>query len=238
MTTTPSTPVQKARAWSVHVLTASGAVFGLLTLIAADQDNWKLVWVFVVLNMVIDGIDGTLARRWHVKTHAPQVDGALLDNIVDYFNYVLVPAYLLYEMDALHETLLIVVMAAMALSSGYQFAQLDAKTTDNYFKGFPSYWNVVVFYIFMYETSEMVNFLWLSLFAVLVFVPIKYVYPSRTATFQALTVALTAVSVILLLLIVVLFPEHPMWMVHGTMAYVVYYNLLSVYLTVRGRVGG
>lgn len=174
-----SSNVRRLLAWSVHLLTASGAVFGLFALHAIHQERWLIAFWLMGAAVLVDGIDGALARRLGTKSLASRVDGAMLDNIVDYLNYVIVPAFFLMETDLLPSAMRLPVAGLITLCSAYQFSQVDAKTEDHFFKGFPSYWNIVVFYLFLWQLSPLYNALILALLCVLVFVPIKYIYPSR-----------------------------------------------------------
>ncbi|MCA0403655.1 MAG: CDP-alcohol phosphatidyltransferase family protein [Proteobacteria bacterium] len=167
-------------AWGVHAFTASAACFGILTLMQIYQHDYvKALW-FMAIAVVIDAVDGTLARIVGVKKILPNIDGALLDNIVDYLNYVITPCFFLYvKPDMLPENYLFAVIIAIIITSSYQFCQADAKTADHFFKGFPCYWNIAIFYMFIFNTSMYTNCLILISLCILIFVPIKYVYPSR-----------------------------------------------------------
>ncbi len=166
--------------WLVHAFTASGAYIGLLALLAIYQGKLLLSFWFMGTTIVIDAVDGLFARIIKVKTVIPQIDGALLDNIVDFFTYTMIPAFFLLAVPILppgHWSFLCVI--AITLSSGYQFTQVDAKTRDHFFKGFPSYWNIAVFYLFFWQMNPWINLIIILTLAILSFVPIKYVYPSR-----------------------------------------------------------
>ncbi len=166
-------------AWLTHIITASGALWGLLAIQAISQQAFIKAFWFMAAAVFVDAADGTLARQVNIKKAIPQIDGALLDNIVDFLNYTIVPAYFLLESGLVAAPLRTPLAAMMALTSAYQFTQDDAKTADHFFKGFPSYWNVVVFYMFLWGLPPLVNSIGLILAGILVFVPIKYVYPSR-----------------------------------------------------------
>ncbi len=222
---------QKTKAWLVHLVTASGAIWGFLALIAVVRQEWIAAAAWMALATFIDGIDGTLSRHFHVKQILPGFDGALLDNIIDYQTYVLVPALFVFQAELVPDFWLFIIPAIILLTSGYQFAQADAKTTDHFFKGFPSYWNVVVVYLFFLGTAPIVNLLALLACAVLVFVPIKYVYPSRTDQFRRLTLALTAVWFLTLPIAMWQYPVVPAWVVWYSAFYVLYYVGLSLFLT-------
>lgn len=170
---------QRLAAWSVHLFTASGALFGLLTLNAINSRNYITAFWFMCMTIIIDSCDGMLARRAMTTEAAPQIDGALLDNIVDYLNYVITPAFFMVEGDLLPYGLRFVGAGLVVLASAYQFTQPGAKTEDHFFKGFPSYWNIVVFYLFIWQKPPIVNFLVIIFLAFMIFVPVKYIYPSR-----------------------------------------------------------
>ncbi|MBI3957577.1 MAG: CDP-alcohol phosphatidyltransferase family protein [Chloroflexi bacterium] len=171
--------LQRLLAWSVHLVTASGAVFGLFALHAINEEQWLIAFWLMGAAVLVDGIDGSLARRFRTKSLAAKVDGAMLDNIVDFLNYVIVPAFFLIETELLPPLLRLPLAGLIALCSAYQFCQIDAKTDDHFFKGFPSYWNIVVFYLFLWQLQPLYNALILAVLCVLIFVPIKYIYPSR-----------------------------------------------------------
>jgi phosphatidylcholine synthase len=224
---------QVAWAWATHLITASSAVWDFLALIAVTQQQWIAAWWWMALSVAIDSFDGLLARRVAVKKVLPQVDGALLDNIVDYLSYVLVPAFFLYFYGGLPPQVAVLGCALMLISSGYQFSQSDAKTEDHYFKGFPSYWNVVVLYMFLLNTNQWFNFAVIVLFSVLVFVPIKFIYPSRSTFQPVLMMVLSSLWGLAILAMIFLYPNYPSWLMLFSIAYVVYYMAASLWLTFR-----
>jgi len=186
--------------------------------------------------MFIDCSDGTLARTARVKIVLPQFDGSRLDDIIDYLNYVFVPIVLLYRADLLPEGPGRIAIAALPLlASGYGFCQADAKTEDNFFKGFPSYWNVVVFYLFALGTPGWANAAVLIVLSVLVFVPILYLYPSRTATGRTTTIALGAVWAILIFVLLLQFPHPSRGLAISSLFFPAYYLCFSVYLHLTRR---
>lgn len=165
--------------WLIHIFTASGATMGLFALWSIHQHHELQALWFMGAAILIDAVDGMFARLVKVKEVVPEIDGALLDNIVDFFNYTMVPCFFLLCTDLLPQEWRIITIMAITFSSAYQFTQVDAKTTDHFFKGFPSYWNIAVFYLFFWQTSNMTNMIVLVALALFSFVPIKYVYPSR-----------------------------------------------------------
>jgi phosphatidylcholine synthase len=140
--------------------------------------------------VAIDAIDGTLARAVGVKRVLPLIDGARLDDIVDYFTYVIVPAFFLARMAILPAPLAVPIALCPVLASGFGFSRTDAKTDDHYFTGFPSYWNIVAFYLYTLGWPPALNAVIVVGFSIAVFVPVRYVYPSRTRVLRSLTIAL------------------------------------------------
>jgi len=227
---------RKSAAWAVHLMTAFGAAAGLMALIAIANERWRLAFIWMGVTLFIDSVDGSLARRCKVKEVLPQFDGALLDNIVDYFTYVIVPAYFLYQANVMPLGFRLLSALMITLASAYQFCQSDAKTDDHYFKGFPSYWNVAVLYLFLFDWPEWVNLGIIVVLTVAVFVPLKYLYPSRTRTLKPLTLALTAVWGIIMIVILARYrsPIAHSVLLNVSFLYVIYYLAMSAYLNVTG----
>ena len=227
------TLMQKAFAWATHTFTATGVIWAFLAILAINEEQWRLAFAWMCVAILVDAVDGFIARAAHVKSVLPAIDGALLDNIIDYLNYVFVPAYLLYQAHRLPDSVSLLVIFAVLLSSAYQFTQADAKTDDHFFKGFPSYWNIIAFYLMIVPTGLWLNVWILLALVVLVFVPIKYIYPSRTSVLPRLTLVLGLLWGIANLVILWQYPNHAMWMVWLSLLYVLYYAVLSLYATVR-----
>lgn len=221
---------RQAAAWSVHLLTASGAVIGLMAMIAIARHEWWWAMVYMGITIFIDGVDGMLARAFAVKKVLPHFDGALLDNIVDYFTYVIVPACFLYEAHIVPARFNLISATMIVLASAYQFCQAEAKTEDHCFTGFPSYWNIVVFYLFMFSWPSWVNFVVIAFFAVGVFVPLKYLYPSRTRVLRPLNILLPSIWSILLVIGLALYPDGHLGLLYVSFAYILYYFAFSLYL--------
>ncbi|MBL6961659.1 MAG: CDP-alcohol phosphatidyltransferase family protein [Anaerolineales bacterium] len=220
---------QKILAWSVHLFTASGAAWGLLAVVAIYNHEWKEAMLWMVMAIFVDGVDGWLARWAQVKSFAPEIDGALLDNILDYFNYVLVPGLFLYEAKLLPAPFALAGIILIALTSAFQFAQTDAKTDDHYFKGFPSYWNVMAIYLLILGLNPWLNLAIIVILNILVFVPIKYVYPSRTARRQNLTLILTSIWGGIGIVSLFQYPQVHPWFLWSSLLYISYYIAISVF---------
>ena len=222
----------RAAAAAVHLFTATGAVLALLMVHFSYHGQVETVlWLFLVA-MVIDGTDGMLARRFRVKAVLPGFDGALLDNIVDYMTYALAPMALLWANGYLPDGAAGGVVASIPLlASTYQFCRTDAKTDDHFFLGFPSYWNIVAFYVVVWELSTVATTALLLLLSVLVFVPIKYLYPSRTEKLWYVNMTLATLWLALWAAITASLPDAPVALVALSLVYVVYYVAVSLWLT-------
>ncbi len=217
-------------AWGVHILTASGAAWGFLALLAIIDHNWRQAFIWIIAAMLVDSVDGTLARWLDVSRYAANIDGNLLDNIIDYLNYVIVPALFLTSIPGLlPDGFQLPAALSILLASAYQFTQKDAKTEDHFFKGFPSYWNVVVLYLFLIKFDPWVNLAILASLDVLVFVPIKYIYPSRNNRLKNLTLLLSWLYGVLGVFGLLLYPDVPPWIIWISLLYVIYYVSLSLW---------
>lgn len=222
---------RRLAAWAVHMLTASGAVVALLALSAIHRGRWAEAFGWMALALAIDSIDGTLARAVAVRTVLPGFDGARLDDVIDYLNYTLVPLALIYASGRLPAPLALPAVAFVLLASAYGFAQTDAKTGDGYFKGFPSYWNILAFYLHALDTPPWFGATMLLLFGILVFVPTYYVYPSRNPRFRTVTITMGAAWAVAALTILARLDDAPRALVLGSLLYPAYYLGLSFYLT-------
>ena len=228
---------RKILAWSVHLVTATGAIWGFLTLLAIFEQNWRMMIMWMIVAMFVDGFDGILARWFHVKEYAKGVDGGLMDNIIDYLNYVVVAAFILIKApDLMPDGLELPAAFSILLTSAYQFSQVDAKTDEQsfFFKGFPSLWNFLVVYLMLLQLNPWVNLFILIIFNILVFVPVKYLYPTRSTRLRRLTLALTYLYGVIGAWGLLQYPSVPQWVMWVSMVYVGYYALLSFF----PRIGG
>ncbi len=189
----------------------------------------------MTLAVVIDATDGTLARRAHVKEIISWFDGDRLEDIVDYLNYVLVPCVFMIRADLLPQEDALWLVAFPLLASAYGFCQKAAKTSDHFFLGFPSYWNIVAFYFYVLKTPLWVNAFLVLIFSALVFVPIRYLYPSRSPVLRGLTVSLGVLWGIMVMIIIYLLPQPPTSLVLGSLLFPAYYLILSFWLEASRR---
>jgi phosphatidylcholine synthase len=223
-------------AFVVHLYTASGAVLAFLIVLAAMRGNVvDALWLGIAA-LLIDGTDGWLARRLQVSKTLPWFDGRRLDDIVDYLTYVFAPILLLWSGGYLPIGPSGLILAGMPLlASCYQFCRVDAKTADDFFLGFPSYWNVVAFYTVVFKLAPTTVGTILLICSLLAFVPIRYVYPSRTKIFRQLTLALTALWLLMYGLILWQMPRPNPLLLYSSLFYPCYYVGLSLYLTYQAH---
>jgi phosphatidylcholine synthase len=219
-----------ATAWLVHLYTASNALLAFLALNRIFYDRYRDAFFWLFLSVLVDATDGVLARRADVASRLPWFNGAKLDDIVDYLTYVFVPAFFVWHALLVPDRWSVVVVAAMLLSSAYGFNRDDAKTDDHFFTGFPSYWNVVVFYLYLGGWAPEVNLGILLGLAASVFVPVRYVYPSRTPVLRTLTIVLGALWGVLMIAMLWQMPSASRAIFWASLVFPVYYFLLSLAL--------
>ena len=171
----------------VHLLTATGAVFAMLAMLAAVDQKWSLMFLWLVVAFFVDGIDGPLARKYHVKVNAPTFDGVLLDLIIDYLTYVFVPAYALFKSGLLPGLTGWVAIIVITFTSAMYFADTRMKTKDNSFSGFPGCWNMVVLVLFALHPNFWVTLTIVVILAAAMFMPLKFIHPVRTERWRALS---------------------------------------------------
>lgn len=232
-----ATTRQRLSVWLLHLITASGGVFGLFALYFIHLQDYVMAFWLMGGAVAIDSFDGTLARRLRTNEVNHWLDGALLDNLVDFTTYVVVPAFFMMVSPLLPEGWRLPVAAIVVLASLFQFSQVDAKTEDHFFKGFPSYWNILVFYLVIWGFTPITNAIITLVLAVLVFVPIKYAYLSRpdhlfaTRAPKIIMLALTLAWGVATLALLVLYPETPRFLVILTAGYFLLYLGVSLFRT-------
>lgn len=219
-------------AWLVHLYSAIGVALGFISIVLVVRGDYRTTFWLNALAVAIDASDGTFARAVRVKERIPWFDGARLEDIIDYLTYVVVPCLIFFYAGVLPKNAEWIAAVPM-VASAYGFCQTQAKTADHFFLGFPSYWNILALYIIALATPAWLNAWLIVALSVMVFVPIKYIYPSRTAVFQALTVALGLVWGALVLLTIYYLPEPPRAMVYASLFFPVYYTILSFWLSRR-----
>ncbi|MDG1738058.1 MAG: CDP-alcohol phosphatidyltransferase family protein [Paracoccaceae bacterium] len=179
------------RALMVHFLTATGAVFAMLALLAAVDEEWSLMFLWLVVAFAVDGIDGPLARKYEVQKNAPLFDGALLDLIIDYLTYVFIPAFALFKSGLLPGWTGWIVIIIITFASALYFAIATMKTADKSFLGFPGCWNMVVIVLFAVEPNFWVILGLVIFLAVAMFLPLRFIHPSRTKRWRVISLPIS-----------------------------------------------
>jgi len=180
------------RAFAIHVFTATGAALALLALIFATGGHWAAMFFCLGLALVVDGIDGPLARSFDVQGVLPRWSGETLDMVVDFVTYVFVPAYAIAASGLLPEALAIVAGVVVVISGAVYFADRRMKTEDNYFRGFPVLWNLAAFYLYLLEPREWLAAALIAALVLLTFAPIRFLHPLRVKRLRMLNIALLA----------------------------------------------
>ena len=177
----------------IHLFTVSGVLFSFLALLASIQKDFPLTFFFLSIALFIDGIDGSLARKVDVKKYTPHINGENLDNIIDYLNYVFVPAFVIYWLDMVPSGTELLSALIILVVSCYTFANNNMKTTDFYFSGFPALWNIVILYFYILNTNPLINFIVICTLAVLTFIPIKFSHPFRVLYLRKITLSVLTI---------------------------------------------
>ena len=221
--------MKKTAAYGVHILTATGAGLGLWAIILTYDGFYKeAIWVMAVA-AIIDSIDGALARTTQTKEHAPKIDGALMDNIIDFVTWTIAPLLWIYATMQIPAWVLVL----CATASAFGFSNTKAKTDDHFFQGFPSYWNIVVFYIFLLELPMEFASSILLMFAFVTFLPVKFLYPTRTSFLRPLTLILGSLFTLQLIALMYYFDESAPWLIYTSFLFPFYYFGLSFYLNIK-----
>ncbi|UYO37721.1 phosphatidylcholine synthase [Rhodopseudomonas palustris] len=193
----PGSGTRRAAALGVHLFTAAGAAIALLAMLEAVRQHWAGMFAWLGLALLIDAIDGPLARRLDVARLQPQWSGDVLDLVVDFVTYVFVPAYAITASGLLLPIAAPLLGIGIVISSAMYFADRRMKTDDNHFRGFPALWNAAAFYLFLLHPPAIVGSLGIAALIVLTFVPFRVVHPVRVARWRAVTLALIALWAVL-----------------------------------------
>lgn len=226
----PARATRLVLAWGVHLFTASGAVVGALALLSIWAGELGDAALLMIFALFIDAVDGSLARKVGVREVLPDVDGRRLDDMVDYLNFVIVPVVFMAGAGSLPSWGWV---APPILASAYGFSQAAAKTDDDFFLGWPSYWNVVALYCWLMDYSPATGAFWLVACSFAIFVPLKYVYPSKLRSpFFKHSLSAGGVAWAALLVAAILAPDlgERLHLVEISFAYLIYYMALSIWL--------
>jgi phosphatidylcholine synthase len=221
------TSFDKWRAFGVHLLTASGAFLAFMALIAAAEQRWVAMFVWLGAALFIDGIDGPIARKIDIKRVLPNWSGDLLDSIIDYATFCMIPAVALYLSDKIGEPWSFVAAALIVISSAVYYADLRMKTKDNFFRGFPVCWNMVVFVLFATELTGWTVFAVVVVCSAATFAPVNFVHPVRVRRLRPLTMAVVALWSILGVISLYYNFASPTWVKAGLIATSLYLFMIG-----------
>ncbi|MGM4981045.1 phosphatidylcholine synthase [Rhizobium sp. SG570] len=183
-------PYAEIRAFSVHILTASGSFLAFLGVVAASEHRFVDMFWWLGLALLVDGIDGPIARKVRVKEVLPNWSGDTLDNIIDYVTYVLLPAFALYESGMIGEPWSFVAAGMIVVSSAIYYADTGMKTDEYFFSGFPVVWNMVIFTLFVIDASATTAMILVGVSVVLTFLPINFLHPVRVRRLRPLNLGI------------------------------------------------
>jgi phosphatidylcholine synthase len=182
--------LETVKYFSIHVLTASGAAWAFLALIAAADQAWDEMFLWLGIALLVDAIDGPLARRTNIAEKLPRWSGDILDLVIDFLTYVFVPAYAIAVCGLLPEKIALVSAVAIVMTSALYFSDNKMKMHDNYFRGFPAIWNVAVFYLLLIAPPPALAVLFVAVFMVMTFLPIPFIHPMRVKRLRRVNLAL------------------------------------------------
>jgi phosphatidylcholine synthase len=227
--------LRKILAWSVHLYTALGLVVAAMMavlIVRGGDDSFRAALALMVLATLIDSTDGWLARRARVKEYAPGFDGRRLDDLIDFQTYTSLPLLLIWRAGIVADAHAWWLLLPL-LASAYGFSQVNAKTDDGFFLGFPSYWNAVAFYLYLLRPTVWVSLALIITLSALTFIPWRYLYPSQRAPFSRLTNLFAVIWAALLLTVLARPSENSRRLLLLSLAFPVYYMLMSWALTFR-----
>ena len=248
---------QKTLAYIVHLFTACGSIFALFSLHYIARHDWYNAYLLLVIAVIIDSCDGLLARCIQVKRVMPEIDGNLLDNIIDFLVWSIIPAFIVWEAELLPGGYNVPIVSMICIASTYQFCRTDAKSNidinqsgdgdmntstmketkstdidqDYFFRGFPSAWILLVYFLVFSHSDKTLNALILALCSILSFMPIKCIYPTRTKMWKKTNIVATAIWLAALLATFINRHPLPSWFILLSVAYSAYYIFGSARLT-------
>lgn len=223
----------KAKAWSVHAVTASGVILGLLALLAVLDGRPQVCLLWLGAALLVDGLDGTLARKFDVKGVLPHFDGSTLDLVIDYLTYVFIPAIFVYRFIPLPEYTLLLSLGVILLSSLFCFCNLNMKSKDNYFIGFPAAWNVVIVYLYLLDFAPWLSLVTILVLAGLTLTKMKFLHPFRVKQFMPLNIGVTLLWMAACALLIVQYPLNQAWLLLVWGLATAYFVGICLWRTVR-----
>jgi phosphatidylcholine synthase len=171
-------------AWSVHLLTCSGLIAGFLALICVFKNDETSAFLFLGLALLIDAVDGTLARKFKVSIFVKNIDGKMLDSVIDFFNYIIIPSVMIYWFKFVPSPFEIIIPSIILIVSAISYSNNNLMTSDNFYKGFPCIWNILLFYLYLFDLSQVYDLFLISACILLKFIPMKFIHPLRVNKYR------------------------------------------------------
>ena len=203
-----------------------------MAILAINTQDWRSAMLWLVLCLIIDGVDGTFARIFRVKEVLPYINGQTIDYVIDFATYAIIPAYFFHEAQLVDEAWRLPCTSIILLVSALYYGKEGMVSDDMYFVGFPVMWNMVILYmVFVVDLSPILNALVILFFAILHFVPIKFVYPSQAKSFRTLTLTVTVIFILTLIGILWFYPERKLWLIVSAILTASFYAVMAIYNT-------
>jgi phosphatidylcholine synthase len=235
MTEPTTSRSRQAIAWSIHLLTGLGAVIGMMAVIAIAEQQYHKALLWLVLAMVVDGVDGPLARLFKVKNALPHFNGDTVDDVIDYFTYVVIPAVFLYQTGLVPHGWGLIAAGMILLVSLYFWGNDTHKSEDWFFQGFPAVWNIVVFYLYVLQMPPWVNLVLVIFLALLSFAPIYFVHPARVVFMRKATMTVTLLWGVVNFAILMTYERtEPGWLMVISLAFLIYLCAIGIWRTIKG----
>jgi phosphatidylcholine synthase len=221
-------PPRVVAAFAVHVFTACGAACALLALIAAVNTEWTRMFLWLGLALIIDGVDGTFARRLRVAELLPRWSGETLDFVVDFATYVFVPAYAIAASGLLPSSVALPLGLIVTITGALYFADRRMKTSDSYFRGFPALWNVVAFYLLLLRPAPWLGAIAIAVLAAATFAPVHFIHPIRVPRWRLLNLAALVLWALLAALALAQNLEPPFWVAAALATIAIYFVIVGL----------
>lgn len=220
------------KAWFVHMFTASGILTVFMALIKTAEKDFRSAMLWLIAALLIDGVDGTLARRYKVQEVLPDVSGKSIDFVIDFCGYAVVPAFMIYQAPLMQGWMGLIIPLLIVFTSAIYYGKTGMVTNDFYFKGFPVMWNMAAFYfIFIFDFPPFLNAILLFILALLQFVPVKFAYPSMTARWRPATLIFTTVLMLSMTAMLIFYPDYPGFLYWGPIISLIYFAFFGFMAT-------
>jgi len=216
---------------AIHAITASGAIAGLLGLQAVMDGHVRAALLWLIVCQVLDGVDGSIARKIDVVTHAPHIDGHILDLVVDFVACVVVPVAFMFRMNLVPAGWEIWIAALIIFTSALWFARSDQETADNWFNGFPATWNIVIPTFLILGTSPAVAVAISILLSALQLTSIKFPHLMRVKAMRPMTLTVSVIYLVALTYLSAAYPNGPRWAYVVLMIAPIYVGVIVVWRT-------